>query len=337
MIFNHFLFILLFSVSTFSLVIDGFGQIAELKKLPENTLVSKIAFGSCNFQFRPQPIWKSIMKENPQLWIWLGDNIYADTHDTLVMRKKYAQQLANPDYKEFMKTVPIIGVWDDHDMGMNDADAHYPEKEPSRQMFCDFMGEAPNSERRKRSGVYESYTFENEGKSVKIILLDTRFNKSKKIPVPDILGEEQWKWFEDELLNSKAQVNIIATSIQFLSRKKISENWHEFPYSVKRIYDLLARHGKPNVLFISGDIHCGEISVSNPKESPFVFYEATSSGLTHTNFFDLEDSYYDTQSPFVGFNFGTIQIAWSNPPVVEVIIHNKKGRPVLRQTIPMKN
>lgn len=337
MIFNHFLLKQFFLTANVFLFLNGYGQIAELKKLPENTLVSKIAFGSCNFQFRPQPIWKSILKENPQLWIWLGDNIYADTHDTLIIRKKYAQQLANVDYKNFMNTVPIIGVWDDHDMGINDADAHYPEREPSRQMFCDFMGEPQNSPRRKRSGIYESYTFENEGRIVKIILLDTRFNKSKKIPVPDLLGLEQWEWFEEELLNSQAQVNIIATSIQFLSKKKISENWYEFPYSVNRMYDLLKRHGKANVLFVSGDIHCGEISVSDPKESPFEFYEATSSGLTHTNFFDLEDSRYDTQSPFVGFNFGTIQVAWSNPPVVEVVIHNKKGRAVLSQIIQMKN
>ena len=37
-------------------------------------VVSRIAFGSCNSQDKPQPLWSSIQEENPDLWIWTGDN-----------------------------------------------------------------------------------------------------------------------------------------------------------------------------------------------------------------------------------------------------------------------
>ncbi|CAM8977750.1 unnamed protein product [Rhodiola kirilowii] len=44
----------------------------------EERIVSRIAFGSCANQSAPQPIWDAINGFNPQLFIWLGDNIYGD-------------------------------------------------------------------------------------------------------------------------------------------------------------------------------------------------------------------------------------------------------------------
>ena len=42
-----------------------------------------IAFSSCNRDEVPQPLWPVIAEENPDLWIWAGDNIYADWHERL--------------------------------------------------------------------------------------------------------------------------------------------------------------------------------------------------------------------------------------------------------------
>ncbi|MFP4293896.1 MAG: alkaline phosphatase family protein, partial [Cyclobacteriaceae bacterium] len=74
--------------------------------------LTTIAFGSCNRQDEPQPMWKPIMANNPDLWIWLGDNIYGDTDDMQAMKAMYAEQKAQPDYEQFFQTVPVIGTWD---------------------------------------------------------------------------------------------------------------------------------------------------------------------------------------------------------------------------------
>ncbi|MCR9083112.1 MAG: alkaline phosphatase family protein, partial [Cyclobacteriaceae bacterium] len=42
----------------------------------EEEEITRIAFGSCNRQNRPQPLWQPIVSDNPDLWIWMGDNIY---------------------------------------------------------------------------------------------------------------------------------------------------------------------------------------------------------------------------------------------------------------------
>ena len=51
----------------------------------------KIAFGSCGKQTNTLPIFNEVIKQNPNLFIFLGDNIYGDTNDMDILRKKYQE------------------------------------------------------------------------------------------------------------------------------------------------------------------------------------------------------------------------------------------------------
>ena len=51
---------------------------AEWQPLPDGP-VERIAFGSCAKHWQPQPIWDAIIEKEPDLFLFLGDNIYADT------------------------------------------------------------------------------------------------------------------------------------------------------------------------------------------------------------------------------------------------------------------
>ena len=53
----------------------------ETAPLPKGA-VSKIAFGSCAKHWQAQPIWEGVLTHQPDLWIFLGDNVYADTDGT---------------------------------------------------------------------------------------------------------------------------------------------------------------------------------------------------------------------------------------------------------------
>src|SRR5690349_16464987 len=103
--------------------------------------VYTIAFGSCNRESRPQPLWEEVEKDKPDLWIWLGDNIYGDSNDTTVLRAKYNMQLNQPGYKSLVSKTPIIGTWDDHDFGKNDGNKTFAAKKESQQLALDFLGE----------------------------------------------------------------------------------------------------------------------------------------------------------------------------------------------------
>ena len=41
--------------------------------------LTRIAFGSCAKQWQHQTIWYTVLAAKPDLWLFLGDNIYGDT------------------------------------------------------------------------------------------------------------------------------------------------------------------------------------------------------------------------------------------------------------------
>ena len=53
--------------------------------------LSRIAFGSCAEQRRPQPIWDAILAYHPDLFIFAGDNVYGDfaTADAAGLKQAY--------------------------------------------------------------------------------------------------------------------------------------------------------------------------------------------------------------------------------------------------------
>lgn len=285
------------------------------------THIDRIAFGSCNHQGLPQEMWLNILESDPDLWIWLGDNIYGDTKTARGLIDKYNQQLSRPNYRRFMARVPMIGVWDDHDYGQNNANVHNPIKKESQQLFYQFIGEPENSPRKNHEGIYYSYVFGKPGRQVKIILLDIRYFKEEESDTTDILGEAQWKWFEEELMNSTAEINIIATGTQFLSTKPTCETWTDFPASVKRMYDVIKRSQKPGIMFMSGDIHCGELMVNSSSYLNYPIYEFTSSGLTHAHWGPgIKKNAYKLKNPFCSLNYGLMTINWKEPVSVKVEI-----------------
>jgi len=82
--------------------------------------INRIAFGSCNVHDKPQPIWQSVIETQPDLWIWLGDAVYADTKiipfvwspsPIKIMKEKYEAQRNRSEYKKLLSACPVIGVW----------------------------------------------------------------------------------------------------------------------------------------------------------------------------------------------------------------------------------
>lgn len=76
-------------------------------------IISSIAFGSCAKHWQPQPIWDVVIAHNPDLWLFLGDTIYADTDDGSTALQVTKEQLVGEwnrlaDKPEFRMAGPII-------------------------------------------------------------------------------------------------------------------------------------------------------------------------------------------------------------------------------------
>ena len=259
-------------------------------ELNDNDIDVKIAVGSCNRHDLAQPLWDDIKAQKPNAWIWLGDIIYGDSKNMDVIQKKYDAQSAIDDYAQLVESTSIYGIWDDHDYGSNNAGKEFEKKAETRDLLFNFLAVPPDNSAWSREGAYQSYTLENNGITIKLILLDCRYFRDEatqvngqyqKLEGYDILGEQQWSWLEHELSINDADIHLIANGIQVIPEDHKYEKWSNFPSSRKRLFDLLSEH-LPNIpILISGDRHISEVSAINLAGYTEPLYEITSSGLTH--------------------------------------------------------
>ncbi len=334
---------------------------------PELTITT-LGFGSCEHEDRPIPIWDTINAAHCDAFVLLGDNIYADTSDAAVFRKKYALLAAQPGFAKLRQTTPLFATWDDHDYGINDGGADFPGAAAAQTEFCDFFQVPATSPRRTTPGVYDCVTLGPVGKRVQLILLDTRAFRSplKKSPAnpkvtipnndPDatMLGEEQWAWFERRL-HEPAEIRVVVSSIQLIANEHGSEKWDNFPKERARFLELLRRTKAKGVVVISGDRHMAELSALTSADGiPYPLYDLTTSGLnletppkTATNEVTQVKAkeaapkkpqinrYRLHERPYTSSNFGLIRIQWDGSnPSLRLEVCGLEGEVVLARDIP---
>jgi alkaline phosphatase D len=310
----------------------------------------RIAFGSC-INTNVHPMLERTLATPFDLFILLGDNIYADTTNAAAMARKYRALKESAFYERLRSKAPVLATWDDHDFGANDAGASYPMRQRSQELFLDFIDEPRRSPRREREGIYHARVFGPPGQRVQVILLDTRYFRSglatgennvmpsggKYIPHPDpevtMLGGAQWRWLEEQL-RVPAELRIIASSIQFISEFSGAEAWANMPREKRRLLELLERTGANNVVFISGDRHWAELSKLE-RPGADALYDVTSSAMTQThkrgtptpNRYRVGPTYHDA-------NIGVLEIDWrGGAPVVEARVIDVDGRARIEERI----
>jgi alkaline phosphatase D len=316
--------------------------------LAQTDLFPKIAFGSCAKQYHELFIFDTVLTHQPDLFVFLGDNIYGDTENMDTLKMKYEQLNSKKSFKNLKNNVPIIATWDDHDFGLNDGGKYYCKKEESKQLFLDFFQEPKNSERRKHAGIYTSYYYNYGDKIVQVILLDTRTFRSdltkysgevkddpryfydldyyKNISKDStLLGNEQWFWLENELKN-KADLRIIGSPTQFGIEYNGYEAWANFPEEQKKMFDLIVNNKIEHVVFISGDVHYGEISKVD-LENCYPLYDITSSGLSSKWHFATPNT-NRVEGPIMENHFGLITVNWNdkNPYLICEIWDDKNNQ-----------
>lgn len=291
----------------------------------KDTKLERIAFGSCHnnaHALHYPAVWPSIADTRPQVFLWGGDSVYA-RRDLTQLAGEYNRTKNYAPYADFLRntSVRVLGTWDDHDYGVNDAGREADHKPERQQLFLDFLEVPPQQLPRGREGVYSSHVFGSPPSQTKVILLDTRSSRDShfipsaarlgSLPLTaliaamsrwataalglgreleaQVLSQEQWSWLEAELTNSTSQVHIIVSSIQVLTTNPAMESWGHFRREKLRLLKLLADTRPSGLVILSGDVHHAEFLAPGHDEAGGLL-EVTSSGLTHS-----------CASPFFGF------------------------------------
>lgn len=318
-----------------------------------------IAFGSCAQEYKPQPVLRLASQKRPDYFIFLGDNIYADTRHADTLKAKYARLAAKAEFKQLQSSSRLLATWDDHDYGENDAGRHYPLKEISKSIFLDFWKEPQSSPRRLHAGIYHAEYLALKPLKVQLILLDLRtFRDNLRLAAPGqrmwrdkqffydldylpyetadstLLGEEQWQWLEKQLL-LPADLRLIASSTQFGITFNGYESWANFPHEQERFFSLIRKTRAEGVIFLSGDVHYAEISKIHP-DGIYPLYDFTSSGITSTWDFATPNG-NRVAGPVMENNFGMMHILAGKDPAVHFYLYDVENRVRIEKILPLSD
>ncbi len=286
-----------------------------------------IAFGSCLYQNRPQPIWDQVLAVRPALFIFTGDSLYADADDPETLRARHRQFRANPQVQAIMNSTQVLATWDDHDYGSQDGGAEYPLKALSRELFVDSFRVPPESRARQGPGIYDARMLQLGPWRVQVILLDTRSFRdplrqrrpgddcasghysANPDPEARLLGDAQWHWLAEQLLQP-ADLRLIVSGIQVIPDQHCWEKWGNFPHERARLFALIRRQRAEGVILISGDRHFADITRLPAAELGYPLYEVTASGLNSGSRRPPEPNRYRAvKTSYSGDHFGLLRIS----------------------------
>ena len=126
-------------------------------------------------------------------------------------------------------------------------------------------------------------------------------------------------------MRTPADLRIVATSIQFGHSYNGWESWTLFPHERERMIQTIGRASASGIVFISGDVHWGEI---NRQEVPggYPLHDVTASGLNQ-NWDTIEPSTRRVGPAVAEYNFGSIEIAWEeDDPTVRLLTVDLEGQ-----------
>lgn len=321
-----------------------------------------IAFGSCIEDERPtHPIWDALNATQPDVMVFLGDNVYID--QSTLLPDEITPDIFNVDYLRLANIqgfqalrnsdTKIFAVWDDHDYGPNDGDSTFKHKDLAQKHFFDFWYDKPPAAA-STPGIFRAQTVVFDDHQVQVILLDTRYFRSpwtrndqaqecavgSIVPSTDtattLLGEAQWNWLERRFKES-VDLHLVVSSIQVIPEEHCFERWGGMPHERERLLRLIGE-ATGRVVVLSGDRHLAEVSALQSADVDYLtndLYEFTSSAMSSRVGFggDEVNRFRVGEKNVRVHNFGLLTIDWSNNQIRGQFI---KSNGEAAQTIKVK-
>ncbi|KAJ1033965.1 hypothetical protein NDA16_000173 [Ustilago loliicola] len=202
----------------------------------------------------------------------LGDLIYADVPhyggaDTGAYRKLYRNLFASNSFRRFFKHVPVIGIYDDHEVvnnwsGRDENDEEIAAYPSANTAWKEYIGDV-NPEPLEQGENY--YTFQY-GESAAFFVMDTRRHRTHHTADDDedktMLGYRQkddlYKWLA--AVNETVAFKFVVSSVPFntlwggeLDVDGQKDSWAA--YNTERLEIAEVLRYVPNVIVLSGDRH----------------------------------------------------------------------------------
>lgn len=303
-------------------------------------LIAKIIYTSCCSPDRvDQPAWAWIADRKPDLFLLLGDTVYARPDGWFIddLAEKYRVRMSDPRLRRVIDQFPTLATWDDHDLGPNNSKGDTPQaralgytglerRQEARLQFLSHLsprGVDPTRLTHPKGGIYCSY----ELNGVLVIVLDGRYFRQDILENgadAQFLGEAQEAWLWDQLQRAQDGdylATVVACGSTINSSKQLGEDVSHY----RRFYQAFEPRFKacPNPIFLSGDIH------RNAYVRHDGFVEGIASGIAQTRRRRVSDVFPDGREEID--NFGELRI-YADRAVFEFCITDYG---VIEETFPI--
>jgi len=254
----------------------------QVRTAPASLGRFRVAFGSCaRIQNEPeQPIWRALAKYEPDLFFWLGDNIYGDSTTPATLVSEYQRQRFVPSFQPIGRTVPQLAIWDDHDYGLDNFDRTNPIRREALEIFRQFWAN-PGTGLPDTPGVFFDYSYGG----VDFIFLDDRYHRAPDedpdTPDKEFLGKGQFAWLQQRLLASKAPFKVIACGSGWSRLKGPGgDSWSAYQHERTRLFNFIRDQRISGVVLLSGDTHYPYVACAPwSEQGGYDFYDLVSSAL----------------------------------------------------------
>lgn len=260
---------------------------------------------TCRHASEEYPILEHVAARTPDLFVALGDMVYADDHCADRARYGYPQVVgpekatrqadffdwwaynrASPSVQRLYAATALLPVWDDHE-ATNDAGPGNTELAPARvalDAWNPLVAGAPLPHAARW------------GRHVELFVLDTRSFREPN-PAPDtgpapksMLGPAQREWLTEAVSRSDATWKVVVSSVPLAiptGRPDARDGWSDlggetgYEREARGILEALHAQGVQNLVFLTTDVHFAAAFTHRPiaADPGWEVYEAVSGPL----------------------------------------------------------
>ena len=213
-----------------------------------------IGFGGCSrYVPKNEGIWRTIANEQPQAFLFLGDNIYIDEPSWRGrQRAMYYRRQFRPDYQALTSGTAMAAIWDDHDFGKNDCAGGPLPFEPAWkpkawEVFRENWINPAYGGGSERPGCWFDFSVGD----VDVFMTDGRYYRDFKAGT--MLGPDQKAWLKKRLKASTATFKVIGSGTLFTKHadKGDKDSWWGVKEEREELFSFIEAEGINGVVLVT--------------------------------------------------------------------------------------
>ena len=302
------------------------------RTMPDRASSFTVAFSSCARTGSNGAVFDAIRAERPLMYMNLGDLYYANIEkpDPGRFARAFDRVLTRPAQANLYRATSTVYVWDDHDFGPNDADGTSASAPAAHRVYRTVVPHHALGLRGAQAPLARAFTVGR----VRFIVTDTRSARSPADmpdgPSKSILGPEQRRWFERELLAARRYPVIVWVSpVPWIGTPRAgADGWAGYATERTALAEFITRNQISGIVMVSGDSH--SVAIDDGTNSGYAAGGAGGFPLIHAGALDREPQ--SKGGPYShgvfpgGGQFGTLHVADDGGPKVTVTVRGLDWR-----------